>query len=49
MAVRAKRASARTQPGSTAPDFKGSTIDGFQFELSEYRGKVVLLDFYGFW
>ncbi len=35
--------------GQPAPDFFGETIDGFSFNLSDYRGKVVLLDFYGFW
>ena len=32
-----------------APDFDAKTIDGHEFKLSDYRGKVVLLDFYGFW
>ena len=36
-------------PGKVAPDFMGETIDGHQFKLSDYRGKVVVLDFYGFW
>ena len=35
--------------GCEAPDFDASTIDGHEFKLSDYRGKVVLLDFYGFW
>jgi hypothetical protein len=35
--------------GKLAPDFYGESIDGFGFNLSDYRGKVVLLDFYGFW
>jgi hypothetical protein len=35
--------------GKPAPDFFGQTIDGFGFNLSDYRGKVVLVDFYGFW
>lgn len=35
--------------GKPAPDFYGETIDGFGFSLSDYRGKVVLVDFYGFW
>jgi hypothetical protein len=35
--------------GEAAPDFKGKTLDGYEFNLSDYRGKVVLLDFYGFW
>lgn len=35
--------------GKLAPDFYGETIDGFGFNLSDYRGKVVMVDFYGFW
>lgn len=35
--------------GCEAPDFEAATIDGHEFSLSDYRGKVVLLDFYGFW
>lgn len=35
--------------GSSAPEFTGRTIDGHEFKLSDYRGKVVLVDFYGFW
>ncbi|MFT4646876.1 MAG: hypothetical protein ACI87O_001445 [Planctomycetota bacterium] len=35
--------------GGLAPDFQGTTIDGATFNLSDYRGKVVLLDFFGFW
>jgi hypothetical protein len=37
------------QPGKLAPDFGAATIDGHAFKLSDYRGKVVMLDFYGFW
>ena len=40
---------AELEVGQPAPDFFGETIDGFGFNLSDYRGKVVLLDFYGFW
>jgi hypothetical protein len=36
-------------PGKTAPDIAGDDIDGKRFKLSEYRGKVVLLDFWGDW
>ncbi|MFT7485871.1 MAG: hypothetical protein ACI9F9_001723 [Candidatus Paceibacteria bacterium] len=43
------RAAANTKVGKMAPDFKGKTIDDFEFNLSDYKGKVVLLDFYGFW
>lgn len=35
--------------GAQAPDIVGEDIDGVAFKLSDYRGKVVLLDFWGFW
>ncbi len=35
--------------GATAPDFEGKTFDGQTFKLSDYRGKVVVLEFFGFW
>lgn len=35
--------------GSTAPDIEGQDLDGKDFKLSEYRGKVVMLDFWGDW
>jgi len=35
--------------GKTAPDFKTQDVDGVEFRLSDYRGKVVVLDFWGFW
>ena len=35
--------------GKTAPDIEGEDIDGVAFKLSDYRGKVVLLDFWGDW
>ena len=37
------------QPGKAAPDILGDDIDGQKFKLSDYRGKVVLLDFWGDW
>src|SRR5262245_10792187 len=37
------------QPGKMAPDITGEDIDGKKFKLSDYRGKVVLLDFWGDW
>ncbi len=37
------------QIGKTAPDIEGEDQDGKKFRLSEYRGKVVVLDFWGFW
>ncbi|MBK8097574.1 MAG: redoxin domain-containing protein [Planctomycetes bacterium] len=35
--------------GKAAPDIVGKDADGVQFKLSDYRGKVVLLDFWGEW
>jgi len=35
--------------GAMAFDFTGTTVDGETFKLSDHRGKVVLLDFWGFW
>ena len=32
--------------GKVAPDIKGEDQDGKQLKLSDYRGKVVLLDFW---
>jgi len=34
--------------GQVAPDFEVTDQDGARFELSDYRGRVVLLDFWGF-
>jgi len=35
--------------GNLAPDVVGEDIDGKPIRLSDYRGKVVLLDFWGTW
>ena len=35
--------------GKPAPETEGEDIDGNKFKLSEYRGKVVVLDFWGHW
>src|SRR5262249_54251956 len=35
--------------GKTAPEIEGDDIDGKKLKLSEYRGKVILLDFWGNW
>jgi AhpC/TSA family len=35
--------------GKEAPDIKGPDLDGKEFKLSDYRGKVVMLDFWGHW
>ena len=36
-------------PGSATPDFSFTDIDGKPHRMSDYRGKVVLLDFWGVW
>lgn len=35
--------------GKTAPEIEGADVDGKAMKLSDYRGKVVVLDFFGFW
>src|SRR5262249_47325115 len=35
--------------GKAAPEIEGEDIDGKKFKLSEYKGKVVVLDFWGHW
>jgi hypothetical protein len=35
--------------GKAAPEIEGEDIDGKSFKLSDYRGKVVVLDFWGNW
>jgi hypothetical protein len=37
------------QPGKPAPEIEGEDVDGVKFKLSDYRGKVVLLGFWGHW
>ncbi len=37
------------QIGMAAPDFEATDQDGVKFKISDYRGKVVVLDFWGFW
>ncbi|MGQ0614056.1 MAG: peroxiredoxin family protein [Planctomycetaceae bacterium] len=39
----------RLQVGLTAPEIEGTDQDGAPLRLSEYRGKVVFLDFWGDW
>lgn len=49
---RAERALFRIQHlsvGRPAPEIAGQDIDGKAFRLSDYRGKVVLVDFWGHW
>jgi hypothetical protein len=35
--------------GKPAPEIEGEDLDGKQFKLSDYKGKVVLIDFWGNW
>ncbi len=35
--------------GATAPEIEGNDLAGVPFKLSDYRGKVVVLDFWGNW
>jgi hypothetical protein len=35
--------------GKVAPEIDGEDVDGKKFKLSDYRGKVVVLDFWGDW
>ena len=35
--------------GNLAPKIQGEDLDGVKFKLSDYRGKVVVLDFWGDW
>ena len=35
--------------GKVAPEIAAGDLDGKEFKLSDYRGKVVVLDFWGDW
>jgi cytochrome oxidase Cu insertion factor (SCO1/SenC/PrrC family) len=37
------------QVGQRAPEIEGEDVDGKRFKLSDFKGKVVVLDFWGFW
>ena len=37
------------EEGQLAPEIEGADLEGTEFKLSDYRGKVVMLDFYGDW
>lgn len=39
----------RLEVGRPAPEIEGEDTDSVRFKLSDYRGKVVLLDFWGHW
>ena len=35
--------------GAIAPSFGGKSVDGEELNLEDYRGQIVVLDFFGFW
>lgn len=35
--------------GSVVPEIEGEDIDGVPLKLSDYRGRVVMIDFWGDW
>ena len=35
--------------GNVAPEITAEDLEGVPFKLSDYRGKVVMLDFWGHW
>jgi len=35
--------------GAVAPEIEAADLDGVTFKLSDYRGKAVMLDFWGYW
>lgn len=35
--------------GGLAPEISGVDLEGVEFKLSDYRGQVIMLDFYGDW
>lgn len=39
----------RLSTGVQAPDIEGVDLDGVAFKLSDYRGKIILLSFWGDW
>ncbi|NOT30046.1 MAG: redoxin domain-containing protein [Planctomycetes bacterium] len=47
-AAGARNESEHLRVGQVAPDFEVNDQDGLRFKLSDYRGRVVLLDFWGF-
>jgi len=37
------------EPGASMPELHATTLDGKPVHLADYRGKVVVLDFWGYW
>jgi hypothetical protein len=38
-----------TEVGNIALEIEGEDIDRKKFKLGDYKGKVILLDFWGYW
>ena len=47
--VRTESSEYGLRTGLTAPDFEARTLEGSTIRLSDYRGKFVLIDFWGTW
>ena len=47
--VAARAADQGPTVGQEVPEIEGEDIDGVPFKLSDYRGQVVVLDFWGDW
>ena len=45
----AVKAPASPRQGRPAPEITGKDLSGVEFNLSDYRGKVILLEFWGAW
>jgi cytochrome c biogenesis protein CcmG/thiol:disulfide interchange protein DsbE len=45
----ARRSEAQPRPGQMAPDFTLETFDGQMITLSELRGQLVMINFWGSW
>src|SRR5438552_10925334 len=46
---RAASSASGSRPGQIAPQFSLNDLDGRRLNLADYRGKVVLLDFWATW
>ena len=49
IAARGRFALRHLSIGTVAPEIEGEDIDGKRFKLTDYRGKVVMLSFWGHW
>ena len=47
--VEGEEFASKLQIGKPVPDIIGEDIDGVEFKLSDYKGKVTMISFWGFW